>query len=103
VIPLENKKKTVAATAFILSAALSMLPFPYSNGGVFLFFVGFIGLIVVGHRAAFRQHKHGFVAQYTAPKVFLGMSLNGFELVVFLVCAGLASGFLFGVTCKQFF
>lgn len=90
----------ILALAAIISFAAILLPEPYSKVGFLFMVLGIFIVIMVGHKSAFRQNKHGVFSQYTNPKLFSGMTLSRKELTLFAVGVGLAIGFLVGLACK---
>lgn len=97
---MRKKSLYIAVASAAVGFVAIMLPEPYSKIGLFLFLIGFVVLIAVGHKAAFRQHKHGILSQYTDPKVFLGMTLSQTELILLISSASLSMGFLAGLAVK---
>lgn len=49
---------------------------PIDNFSIYFMMLGFIGLIVVGHRIVYKKHKHSVLGLYTDPINFLGIQLH---------------------------
>lgn len=94
-----NKAIILLSLVFI-SMLLAVFQSVDFNIAQYLMFGGFIIVIVLGHKAAFRHHDHGLLAQYTAPKVFWGMDVNSKELTWLFIGAGLSLGSICGFAIK---
>ncbi len=65
--------------AGIIAFSCVQLPYPYSDIGMWLLVAAFILLIFIGHKAAFRAHPRGILAQLTEPSKIWGAKFNSVE------------------------
>lgn len=72
-------RSSIYALMFIIGITSAFLPEPFSGVGLIEFFIGFLIIIFIGHKSAFRQHIDGIFSQWTKPSVFFRMTLAGNE------------------------
>jgi hypothetical protein len=95
-----NAKFSAFLGSFLFGLSASLLPNPYSDVGIVLILLGFLGIIYLAHKSAFRQHKHGLFSQLTSPRKFYSMGLSYFEVGCMLVCVGVIFGSFMGLLIK---
>jgi hypothetical protein len=102
---MKNKSKPLGlhlATAVIGFSSI-LLPHPYSNFGILLLFLGFMLLIIIGHKAAFRQHEFGIFAWWRNPGRILGADLTQKEKQLLFLGLTLVLSVILSIIVKTLF